>query len=78
MITRESCESIAQTLGRVNQDASRVESILNALNMRAEKYGKAYCPCSVPRNDDVVCACKELRETRYCYCGLFEETRGVK
>lgn len=30
--------------------------------MNKEKYGKKYCPCSLVREDDTVCMCKEFRE----------------
>lgn len=27
--------------------------------LKEGKYGKRYCPCSLVRNDDTVCMCKD-------------------
>lgn len=42
-----------------------------------EKYGKRYCPCSLVRNDDTVCMCKEFREMEegMCHCQLYVKTK---
>ena len=55
----------------ITNDLELMSSILNGLRINCEKYGKRYCPCSVVRNDDTVCRCKEYRETGICHCGLY-------
>ena len=44
-----------------------------------DKYGKRYCPCSLVRNDDTVCMCKEFREMEEgtCHCQLYIKTKDV-
>lgn len=35
-----------------------------------------YCPCSILKNPDTKCMCKEFREMRegMCHCGLYIKT----
>ena len=47
---------------RVTDDKEVKEAVLAGLQRNKEKYGKRYCPCSLVRNDDTVCMCKEFRE----------------
>lgn len=38
-----------------------------------------YCPCTVVKNDDTKCMCKEFREQHIpglCHCGRFEKVEG--
>lgn len=46
---------------RVTDDKEVKEAVLAGLQRNKEKYGKRYCPCSLVRNDDTVCMCKEFR-----------------
>lgn len=50
---------------------------LAGLQRNKEKYGKRYCPCSLVRNDDTVCMCKEFREMEegMCHCQLYVKTK---
>lgn len=56
----------------LNDDKELVEAIKEAL---VENNG--YCPCSIVRNDDTKCMCKEFRENgkigETCHCGLFKK-----
>lgn len=38
------------------------------------KENNGFCPCSLERNADTKCMCKEFREQQeegYCHCGLY-------
>lgn len=38
------------------------------------KENSGYCPCTIVKNDDTKCMCKEFREQKesgYCHCGLY-------
>lgn len=39
------------------------------------KENDGYCPCSIIRNEDTKCMCKEFRESKIlagtCHCGLY-------
>lgn len=62
---------------KLNEDKELVAKIDKGLNDNFKKYGKRYCPCSVIRNDDTVCPCKEFREmdnTGLCHCEKWEKT----
>lgn len=47
------------------------------LKRNKEKYGKKYCPCSLVRDEDTVCMCKEFREMEEgtCHCQLYVKTK---
>lgn len=53
------------------------EAVLAGLQRNKEKYGKRYCPCSLVRDDDTVCMCKEFREMEegICHCQLYIKTK---
>lgn len=53
---------------KVNPDKDYVEQIRKAL-----KENNGYCPCSLTKNDDTKCMCKEFREMKcgMCHCGLY-------
>lgn len=37
-----------------------------------------YCPCTIVKNDDTKCICKEFKEQKHlgvCHCGRFEKVR---
>lgn len=56
---------------RENEDKNHVKMIREAL---ADNDG--YCPCSIVKNDDTKCMCKEFREQHTpgkCHCGLYEK-----
>lgn len=40
------------------------------------KLNDGYCPCSVLRNPDTKCMCKEFRNMKEgtCHCGLYTKT----
>lgn len=46
-------------------------TVLDGLQRNKDKYGKRYCPCSIIRNDDTICMCKEFKEEGTCHCGLY-------
>ncbi len=40
------------------------------------KMNNWYCPCSLIKNEDTKCMCKEFREQKTigeCHCGLYEK-----
>lgn len=54
---------------KVNPNNDHVVKIRQAL---ADNRG--YCPCSLLKNEDTKCMCKEFREApvgQYCHCGLY-------
>lgn len=53
---------------KVNPDKELVSQIRKAL-----KENNGYCPCSLIKNDDTKCMCREFRETQngMCHCGLY-------
>ena len=45
-----------------------------ALSIRKQlKANNGYCPCSLIKNEDTKCMCKEFREMKsgMCHCGLY-------
>ena len=44
---------------------------------RKIKANGGYCPCSLIKNPDTKCMCKDFRETEegMCHCGLFIKTK---
>lgn len=60
---------------RRTDDEDHAKRILNAL-----RENDGYCPCSVIRNEDTKCMCKEFdeQESGSCRCGLYiKDTFGV-
>lgn len=57
---------------RVNPDAEYAAEMRQKL-----KENNMFCPCSLERNKDTKCRCKEFRdqiergEEGYCHCGLY-------
>lgn len=53
---------------KMNPDREFVEQIRKAL-----KENNGYCPCSLVKNEDTKCMCKEFREMKsgMCHCGLY-------
>lgn len=53
------------------------QTVLNDLKRNKEKYGKRYCPCSIIRNEDTICPCKEFREMEEgtCHCQLYSKEK---
>ena len=50
------------------------ETVQRGLQRNKEKYGKRYCPCSLVRNNNTVCMCKEFRDSpagTTCHCGIY-------
>ena len=43
---------------------------------QAVKDNDNYCPCSIVKNEDTKCVCKEFREQEnegFCHCGRFKK-----
>lgn len=41
------------------------------------KENNGYCPCSIIKNEDTICPCKNFREQKElgeCHCGLWIKT----
>lgn len=55
-----------------NTDVELVEKIKKAL-----KDNDGYCPCSIIKNEDTKCMCKEFREMEEgtCHCGLYKKAK---
>lgn len=53
---------------RLNKDKDLVKTIRKRL-----KANDGYCPCSLLKNEDTKCMCKEFREIKAgeCHCGLY-------
>ena len=64
------------TLGLTSNKEIR-DTVLAGLKKNKDKYGKKYCPCSLVREDDTVCMCKEFREMEegICHCQLYIKTK---
>ena len=58
---------------KVTDNKEIKETVLAGLKHNKDKYGKRYCTCSLVRNDDTVCMCKEFREMEEgtCHCQLY-------
>ena len=56
-----------------NPDSAYVAEIRKKL-----KENGGYCPCSIIKNEDTKCMCKEFREMEsgMCHCGLYINTAG--
>lgn len=57
---------------KVSSDKKHVENIRMKL-----KENDGYCPCSLLKNEDTKCMCKEFREMEEgeCHCGLYVKTK---
>ena len=56
----------------LNTDKEHVKKIRDKL-----KENTGYCPCSLVKNEDTKCICKEFaeqEETGYCHCKLYYKT----
>ena len=56
---------------RTVDDAAYVAEMRKAL-----KENDGYCPCSLVKNEDTKCMCREFREAGVgeCHCGLYVKT----
>lgn len=56
----------------LNPDKEYVKEIKDQL-----KANSGYCPCSLVKNADTKCMCKEFREMDegMCHCGLYIKSR---
>lgn len=63
---------------KVTDNKEVKETVLAGLKRNKEKYGKKYCPCSLVRDEDTVCMCKEFREMEEgtCHCQLYVKTNN--
>ena len=54
----------------INPDKDFVKEMTEAL-----KANEGYCPCSMVKNDDTKCICKEFRDMNHgtCRCGLYSK-----
>lgn len=48
------------------------KELVKEIRKKIEENG-GYCPCSLIKNEDTKCMCKEFREMKYgkCHCGLY-------
>ena len=54
---------------KLNPDVDVVAAVQEKL-----KANEGFCPCSLIKNEDTKCMCKNFRETNVpgeCHCGLF-------
>lgn len=61
---------------RLNKDKKQVEKIKKAL-----KENDGYCPCSLIKNENTKCMCKEFREQEddsSCHCGLYYKYKAIE
>jgi ferredoxin-thioredoxin reductase catalytic subunit len=58
----------------VNPNAAYTAEVKRKL----KEYG-GYCPCSIIRNEDTKCMCKEFREQKsgMCHCGLYIKEKKI-
>lgn len=56
---------------RVNPDKAFTEEMRKKI-----KENDGYCPCSLLKNEDTKCMCKEFKEMKSgtCHCGLYTKT----
>ena len=54
----------------LNRDAEHVKKVKKAL-----EQNDGYCPCTIEKNEDTKCMCKDFREQEsgVCFCGLYEK-----
>jgi ferredoxin-thioredoxin reductase catalytic subunit len=50
----------------LNPDKEHVEKVRKAI-----KENNGYCPCSLIKDDDHKCVCKDATEKKECHCGLY-------
>lgn len=50
---------------KISENIDRVKAILKKLN--EDKH----CPCSMLKNEDTICMCKDFREKGLCHCGIY-------
>ena len=61
----------------LNPNEEHVKRIDRLLEENLKKYGKRFCPCTIIRDDDHVCPCKEFIESETkgeCHCGKYIKT----
>ena len=51
---------------KLNPDKILVNNIKKAL-----KANGGFCPCSLIKDNEHKCPCKDMRENNVCHCGLF-------
>lgn len=59
-----------------NSDNNYVQTILKKI-----KDNGGYCPCSLLKDEDTKCMCKDFREQKedgYCHCRLYYKTNCIK
>ena len=58
---------------RLNPD----KEFVREMRMKLKK-NNGHCPCSLIRNNDTKCMCKEFREMEEgtCHCGLYIKRKG--
>lgn len=64
---------------KVTDNKEVKETVLAGLKRNKEKYGKKYCPCSLVRDEDTICMCKEFREMEEgtCHCQIHNGTKDL-
>lgn len=58
---------------RTNRDRAVVERVRKAL-----RENNGYCPCSLVKDEDHKCMCKDFieQESGFCHCGLYEKVEN--
>lgn len=59
-----------------NSNNNYVQTMLKKI-----KDNDGYCPCSLVKDEDTKCMCKEFREQKedgYCHCKLYYKTDSMK
>jgi len=50
----------------VNPDKEYVKKVREKI-----KANNGYCPCTLIKDSDHKCPCREFRENKNCHCGLY-------
>lgn len=74
---KRSYTQLSEQMIKVTDNKEVKETVLAGLKRNKEKYGKKYCPCSLVRDEDTICMCKEFREMEEgtCHCQLYVKTK---
>ena len=63
------------TVKYIGEDINPDKEFVNDMR-KALKDNNGFCPCSLEKNEDTKCMCKEFREmaSGTCHCGLYTKT----
>ena len=69
---RKELERYAEVFNaKLNSNENLRETIIHGLERNEKLNGAYYCPCSVNKDVNTICPCKDMRESRTCHCKLF-------